>query len=232
MPAGLLFVYSDPGAAVPDAKFNDWADNEHVPLRIAIPGFQSWSRWTTADGERPTYGALYDLSSPAVLSSPPYIDLAKTRSDREAARVAQLVLLDRRTYTLREPVYPPKAGEAYDPHKPGPYMSVVEIDVKQEMEDELNRWYDEEHVSLLAKVPGWVRSRRFVLEAAGATGSEAREGKLPKHLAIHEWESMTAFNKNEFKEAVATPWMEKIWETGVVEMRRRVFKLMRSWDRE
>ncbi|EIW53839.1 uncharacterized protein TRAVEDRAFT_51581 [Trametes versicolor FP-101664 SS1] len=232
MPA-LLFVYSDPGTAVPDATFNDWADNEHVPLRVAIPGFETWSRWIAADGESPPYTTLYGIASPEVLSSPPYTDLAKTRSERETAIVSKLALLDRRTYTLREPVYPPKNGAAYDPLKPGPYMSVVEIEVKEGAEDEFNKWYDEEHVPMLAKVPGWMRSRRFVLEAAGATGSEAADvGRPPKYLAIHEWESLAALETDELKEAVSTSWMAKLVETAFVEERRRAFKFMRSWDRE
>lgn len=229
---GILFVYSEPGSAVSDEEFNDWYDNEHVPLRLPIPGFNSWSRWVAADGERPTYGALYDLSSTAVISEPPYASLASTRSEREAAIIPRLALLDRRTYTLVEPVHPPKAGDAYDVRKPGPYASIVEIEVKPDAEDEFNKWYEEEHIPMLAKVPGWVRSRRFVLEFAGATGSEAKEGQPPKYMAIHEWEVPAAFETTEFKEATSTPWMEKIKQTAVVDARRRVFKFVRSWARE
>ncbi|KAH9848163.1 hypothetical protein C2E23DRAFT_889400 [Lenzites betulinus] len=230
---GLLFVYSEPGAAVSEDEFNDWYDNEHVPLRLPIPGFQSWARWTAADGARPTFCAIYDLSSPAVITAPPYADLAHTRSARETALIARLALLDRRTYTLREPVYPPAAGDAYDPRRPGPYASVVEVDVKPEGEAEFNRWYEEEHIPLLAKVPGWVRSRRFELESAGATGSEAKPGDAPpKYLAIHEWENPTAFETAEFKAAVSTEWMTKIRNESIVEMKRRVLKFVRSWDRE
>ncbi|EIW57247.1 uncharacterized protein TRAVEDRAFT_168885 [Trametes versicolor FP-101664 SS1] len=229
---GLLLVYSEPGAAVPDAEFNDWYDNEHVPLRLPIPGIHSWSRWAAADGARPTYAALYDLASPAVISEPPYADLAGTRSARETDIFARVALLDRRTYTLREPVFPPKAGAAYDARAPGPYAVVVEVEVKPETEDEFNKWYEEEHIPLLAKVPGWVRSRRFVLEDAAAAGPEATAGTPPKHLTIHEWEGLEAMETKEFKEAVSTPWMQKIQETAIVDARRRVLKFVRSWDRQ
>ncbi|KAI0634626.1 hypothetical protein C8Q77DRAFT_1055686 [Trametes polyzona] len=228
---GILFVYSEPGSAVTDEEFNDWYDNEHVPLRLPIPGFQSWSCWTAADNQRPTYAAIYDLTSPSVVDEPPYSDLAHTRSEREQSLISRLALLDRRTYTLREPVHPTKAGAAYNPLAPGPYLSIVELEVKPEHEAEFDRWYDEEHIPMLAKVPGWVRSRRFVLEFAAATGTEAKEGRPPKHLSIHEWETPAAFDTTEFKDALQTPWMAKIKETAVVEARRRVFKFARSWDR-
>ncbi|KAI0363508.1 hypothetical protein BV20DRAFT_975606 [Pilatotrama ljubarskyi] len=228
---GLLFVYSDPGSAVSHEEFNDWYDNEHVPLRIPIPGFHSWSRWTAADGKRPTYAAFYDLSSPSIVSESPYADLAHTRSEREKDIIARLGLLDRRTYQLREPVFPPKAGGAYDPAKPGQYVSVVEVDVKPELEDDFNRWYGEEHIPLLAKIPGWLRSRRFVLVEAGASGSEATDTKPPKYLAIHEWADLAAFETPEFKECVETPWTKKTLENAVV-FHRRLFKLMRTWERK
>jgi hypothetical protein len=33
-----------------EAKFNDWYDQEHIPLRVAIPGFVSAQRYL-ADGK-------------------------------------------------------------------------------------------------------------------------------------------------------------------------------------
>ncbi|OJT03849.1 hypothetical protein TRAPUB_5472 [Trametes pubescens] len=186
---GILFVYSDLGPTVSEDEYNDWYDNEHVPLCVSIPGFESWSRWVAVDGVHPTYGALYDLSSTSIITELPYTNLVTTRSEREQSLISRLALLDRRTYTLREPVFPPAAGAAYDPRKPGLYMSILEIEVRPGAEDDHNTWYDEEHIPMLTEVPGWVRSRRFDLEFAGATGSEVKEGRPPKHLSIHEWET-------------------------------------------
>ncbi|KAL7284890.1 hypothetical protein ACG7TL_002204 [Trametes sanguinea] len=230
---GLLLVFSEPGAAVTADEFNDWYDNEHVPLRIPIPGFESWSRWTAVDGKRPTYAAIYDLSSPEVASEPPYADLANTRSEREQSILARLALLDRRTYRLLEPVHPPKAGDAYDPAQPGRVLSIVEIDMKPEpgAEEEFNRWYDEEHIPLLAQVPGWVRSRRFVLVDAGAIGSEAKDVKPPKFLAIHEWEGMEAFERPDFIATTETEWTKRVLEKVAVFERRRM-TLLRTWEKK
>ncbi|KAI0752383.1 hypothetical protein C8Q80DRAFT_448056 [Daedaleopsis nitida] len=55
--------------------------------------------------------------------------------------------------------------------EPGKYMTVIEVELMKYAEGEFNRWFDEEHIPLLARVPGWVRSRRFVLkEVLGADG--------------------------------------------------------------
>ncbi|KAI0658235.1 hypothetical protein C8Q70DRAFT_209506 [Cubamyces menziesii] len=228
MPA-LLFVYAEPGS-VPDEEFNDWLDNEHVPLRVAVPGFQSWSRWAAVDGERPTYAGVYDLTSPDVLTSTPYTDLAQTRTEREEANLARIGLLDRRTYELLEPVYPPKNGDEYDPLKPGPYASIVEVDVKPEGEEEFNRWYDEEHIPMVTKVPGWLRSRRFVLLQCGAIGAGAADAKPLKYLAIHEWEIPPQYESAEMKAAMATEWSKKVMG-NILSFRRRRLRLLRTWSR-
>ena len=55
-------------------EFNAWYEDEHLPERLAIPGFRSARRWI-AEG-RPGEGkylATYELDSPGVLRSPEYL---------------------------------------------------------------------------------------------------------------------------------------------------------------
>lgn len=229
---GLLLVFSQPGPDLTDEEFNEYYENEQIPQFRAIPGFTSWSRWVAVDGKRPGFVAFYDLTSPDVLAQPPYSELAAKRTERDTSIVSRLALVDRRTYTLREPVYPPKAGAAYDALAPGPFVSIVEIEAKAEFQDQFDQWYDEEHIPMIAKVPGWLRSCRFVLEDAPAQiGAEATATRPPRNLAIHEWETPAAFETPEFKEATSTPWLEKLKTAALVEARRRVFKFAKSWDR-
>ncbi|KAI0634617.1 hypothetical protein C8Q77DRAFT_1055871 [Trametes polyzona] len=231
MPEGLLFVYSEPGDAVTTEEFNDWYDNEHVPLRLPVPGFQSWSRWVAVDGQHPAYVAIYDLASPSVVTDPAHAALADTRSEREKSIISRIALLDRRTYARRGPVVPPKGGDAaFDPAKPGPFACIVEIDVKPEAED-FNRWYDEEHIPMMAKVPGWIRSRRFVLVDAGAIGSDAGSAKPAKYCAIHDMEDPATLEREEFKAATETEWTKKSMGNAT-RFSARVFRLARSWKSE
>ena len=102
-PPGLLFVFGEPGPGVTDEEFNDWYDNEHVPLRMAIPTIRRAIRWTAADGERPQYLATYDVDSSDVFDTPPYNTLVGTRSERERDVISRTQLLDRRTYDLFGP---------------------------------------------------------------------------------------------------------------------------------
>ncbi|CDO77511.1 hypothetical protein BN946_scf184912.g10 [Trametes cinnabarina] len=226
---GLLFVFGEAGPKLSDAEFNDWYDDEHVPLRMAIPAFRTTARWEAIDGKRPRYLATYDLESCAVLDEAPYATLAETRSEREKDVLRRIQLLDRRTYDVLGPEFPPAPG--YDEREPGPYLVTMQIEIKPELEEELNRWYAEEHIALLAKVPGWRRSRRFVLREAGpAKGTDAGMvvARPPKYLAVHEWDSPASFETAEFKHATSTPWRMKMFESAET-WHGRGFKLMRAW---
>lgn len=245
MPSGLLYVPAEPGPRVTDDEFNDWYDNEHVPLRIAIPTILATSRWIVADDERrgawmradteqikPRFLAVYDPESCEILQQSPYNTLANTASEREKDIFRRVQLLDRRTYdSLGEDIVPPAAG--YDAESPGPYLITMQIEVKPELEEDLNRWYREEHVPLLAKVPGWRRSRRFVLREVGpAKGSDAEKmvarGSPPKYLAVHDWESPASFETPEFKHATSTPWRMRLFESAD-RWDGTLYKLMQAW---
>ena len=232
---GLLFVYSEPGSAVPLDEFNDWYDNEHVPLYRAIPSFHSWSRWVAADEKQPSYLALYDLSSPESAKDAPHASL----SDRAKDLLARIALVDLRTYALHEPVHPPAAGAAYSASAPGPFISSVAMDIPAEHVADFDRWYDEEHIPLMAKTPGWVRTRRFVFADGRALGTDeslkpgpAADGRGPhRFLTLHEWESPAALETEEYKAAISTPWTLK-FKGVATRFEPRLFKLHKAWDRE
>ncbi|KAI8978278.1 hypothetical protein BD414DRAFT_495083 [Trametes punicea] len=229
---GLLFVFGEAGPKLSDAEFNDWYDNEHVPLRMAIPAFRTTARWSAIDGKRPHYLATYDLDSLAVLDEAPYVTFADTRSEREKDVIRRVQLLDRRTYEVLKPEFPSTAG--YEEREQGPFLVTMQIEIKPELEDELNRWYTDEHIPLLEKVPGWRRSRRFVLKDAGpAKGTDAGTvlGRPPKYLAVHEWDSLASFETNEFRYATSTPWRMKMFEAADT-WDGRQWEVMRTWVQE
>src|SRR5205823_13835096 len=92
-PAVLVAMMNPP--ADEDA-FNAWYDEEHVPLRLAVPGFLSGRRYRAAEAEGPRYLALYDLGSLDVLQSEAYQRLWREQSEREKAMLASIPFMDRR----------------------------------------------------------------------------------------------------------------------------------------
>ncbi|HUQ26484.1 MAG TPA: hypothetical protein VM140_12515 [Burkholderiales bacterium] len=54
-------------------EFEDWHTHEHMPERLAIPGFLRGTRWIAESGE-PSYFILYETSGLATLTTGPYLE--------------------------------------------------------------------------------------------------------------------------------------------------------------
>ncbi|KIP10098.1 hypothetical protein PHLGIDRAFT_101680 [Phlebiopsis gigantea 11061_1 CR5-6] len=229
-PPAYLLVFSDPGTGVSEEEFTDWYDNEHVPLRVDIPAFLSWTRWKEADGQKPTWAASYDLTSYEDTQKPPYTTLAETRSEREKRVIRDMGVLERRTYELMDSPGIPPPSPLFDEKKRSRFLELASIDVKPGSETLLDRWYDEEHSAALASLPGWVRSRRFVLKDWARAGVEGRtnEQAIPRFIAVHEWESVDAVHSEEVKASFQTPLRAEL--AKVLTARDvRTFEYYRHW---
>lgn len=90
---GFLLVLMQPPPAFED-EFNAWYDTEHVPERLAVPGFESGQRYVCSSGA-PRYMALYDLRSPAVLDSPGYLRVSFDNASPWTKRVTSRVRIYR-----------------------------------------------------------------------------------------------------------------------------------------
>ena len=55
------------------AEWEDWHSREHMPERLAIPGFLRGTRWVAESGE-PSYFILYETSDLATITSGPYLE--------------------------------------------------------------------------------------------------------------------------------------------------------------
>ena len=77
----------------------------------------------------------------------------------------------------------------------------VWMDPAPEREEDLNRWYAEEHFPDRLSMPGWLRGRRYV----------SLEGK-PKYVALYDLEDLDALTSPKYKEAQAssTPWTRQV----------------------
>lgn len=204
MTDGLLHVLSEPGD-VPDAEFQQWYDEEHVPLRTALPGVHSARRLRAADGELPTWAALYDIDL-EVLDRPDYRVLREQRSPHEQSVVDRLATLDRRSYAL--------VSDAGRPVERPALVVTTSLQVADSAEPELHAWYDEEHVPMLLEAPGWERTRRYRLE----------QGTAPRWLALHELSDPRALDSDAYRAAVSTPRRAAVM-AGVRARERRVWLL-------
>ena len=209
MANGLLFVYSEPGP-VPEAEFTDWYDNEHVPARLAVPGFSGVCRFRAADDQVPSWLATYEIA-PGVLDGPEYKALAGAASAREKSIMSSVATLDRR-------VYEPLSDSAPDAGSAPPMVHAVSLSIPASLEADLAAWYADEHIPMLLAVPGWRRVRRYRLT----------EGEAPRYLALHEIASTAVFSEPAFRAAIGTPWRNRIMDAATAQ-ERRVFVLHRAF---
>jgi hypothetical protein len=57
--------------AIPE--HDEWHTHEHLPERLAIPGFVRGTRWVASSGQ-PRYFVLYEVEALAILTSGPYLE--------------------------------------------------------------------------------------------------------------------------------------------------------------
>ncbi|KAJ6591606.1 hypothetical protein DFH09DRAFT_1137502 [Mycena vulgaris] len=220
---GLVVIYLEPGA-VKEEDLNDWYDNEHAPLRLTVPGFMTAIRYKAVDSQTPKWLTLYDIETPEVANSDAYNALRALASDNEKAILSKLGGLSRRSYVhMRTFTHPETTAEGL----PSKYVWAVSLEMTPEGEDELNKWYDEEHMDLLAKIPGWKRGRRFKLLDSAGRGSEL-DKPVSKYLALHELSNNEFMSTPEYKHATSTEWRERVMKNAV---RRevRVFELYKDF---
>ena len=189
--AGLLMVLADPPAD-DEAGFNEWYDR-HAAARLAVPGIRSARRYRASAG-RPAYMADYELEDSAVLDSPEYTRLRENRPPGEEEMLASLPAPpDRRVYA---------AGEEFVSDDWDPATAIVAVGVWMTVQnpDDLARWYSEEHIPLLFKVPGWMRTRRY----------ELISGAGPTHLALHDLSRIGAVDDPIGAAARNTAWRDRI----------------------
>ena len=86
---GFLLVLMQPPPTF-EEEFNEWYDTEHVPERLAVPGFESGLRYVCISGT-PRYLAMYDLARPQVLETPEYLRVSFDRSSPWTQRVLRKV---------------------------------------------------------------------------------------------------------------------------------------------
>jgi len=225
---GLLFVLGECGDHVTTEEFNNWYDNDHAPARLTVPGFSSALRYKATDALKPTWLAFYDMESTSVASSDAYKALGASASPEERSIISRLVMLNRRIYqhitTRSEP--------AHASSIPGKYLLLAAMVVPPELEADFNKWYEEEHLADLSKVPGWLRSRRFKLvshvELAGKANPVAAQ-PTPNYIAMYDWMHDGYMDAPEFKACLATPWSSKIANSVIFELRR--FGLHKSFTK-
>jgi pimeloyl-ACP methyl ester carboxylesterase len=225
---GILYVKMAPESSLPESQFHDWYDNEHGPTRLRYPQiFSNGFRYRATDLDEPLakgqaeWMAIYDVTDMEYMTKDVYTRLRKppVQSQRERDTMKQ-IKVDRRFYDLLQE----KSGsdfrrlEEVEQEGEGNVMVAVNLLPKEGRGGELEKWYADEHLEMLSKVPGWRRSRVFKY-------SHVEPKDNPDYLALHEFALENGFGSSEeFKAAIMSPWGKKIMTEEVQERSRRTYK--------
>lgn len=70
---GILAIWNDCDRTR-EAEYENWYRNEHLPERVGVPGFRFGRRYEAIGGVSPRFFTYYELDSPAILVSAPYLE--------------------------------------------------------------------------------------------------------------------------------------------------------------
>ena len=198
--AGFFYVLSAPKDSLSLDEYHDWYNHEHGPLRLQLDWIRNGYRYVGRDSAKDTWMACYDLEKLSGFDEPSYTKLRNERSLRESLIVqSQLRFLDRRIYSL----FSCKGSVS----SPPPVALAVTILAKDADVSEIDTWYEEEHIELLSKIPGWLRSRRFRLD-----WSEDQKDGITELLAVHDFAESNGLGGPEHEHARTTPWRDRVFE--------------------
>jgi hypothetical protein len=210
---GMLFSQMRPGVEWA-ARFHRWYDEEHIPARLAIPGFASACRYEETGDH---FLAVYHLDDMGALATPAYRALKEKPSKETAWMLANVTGFTRYTAEL--------LGDTGPIPAPGAFLFTVAFDVPAERTAEFDRWYDEEHVPLLRKAKGWLRVRRYAARPDQA-------GPKATRFALHELADASVMNAPERQAARNTPWRAELAKEPWFEANHRnTYRLRRAFAR-
>lgn len=175
---GILFSQMEPPAEL-EREFNDWYETEHIPVRLALPGFAAATRYIAIGANR-QYLAIYDISDLGVLEDPAYQRLKTSPSERTARMLRAVRGFTR--FTCQEIFSEGSGGN-------GDFLSVVALCVPENEKLKLADWYESERVPALLRAQEWLRVRRYtVLSSDGGPWTD---------LALHDLRSLDTMESPE-----------------------------------
>lgn len=181
-----------------ETDFNDWYDTEHIPIRMAAPGFVGAQRYKRVDGEG--YLAVYDMETPQALQTETYKHIKSQPSARTSRMLKDVNGFTRYTGKLLSWQTQPALDESNLLQSETLYS--VFFTVPADRRDDFEAWYTQDHVPALLDEPAWLGCRRYeIVDGAPETFT---------HMALHHLASPDALESPARAAARATPWRARL----------------------
>jgi hypothetical protein len=163
---GVLAFWHDV-AAGGEGEFDQWHLREHIPERVAVPGFLRARRYVTLGGP-PRYFYFYETESLDTLQSPPYL-----------ARLADPTPWTRRTMPLvRNNTRTACRVSTSQGRGTGGVVATLRLGPRAGREDELRSWLGATALPAATEHPGIVAGHLLEGDVSVSTAARSDEKKL------------------------------------------------------
>lgn len=152
----MLFSQMEPPPEL-EVEFNDWYETEHIPVRLALPGFTAAMRYRERGAQR-KYLAVYEIGDMRVLESAGYLALKTRPSKRTALMLARVKGFTRFTCTL--------ADDSGGGGSAARYLFAAGYDVPKQLAGSFSHCWTTERASALMAGPDCLRARRYTVVSA------------------------------------------------------------------
>ncbi|KHN98345.1 Dimeric alpha-beta barrel [Metarhizium album ARSEF 1941] len=222
---GILLVTMTPKPGLSLSQFHEWYNNEHGPTRLRLPQiFSNGFRYKATSHEQPAFMAVYHVTAMKHLETETYTALRANRSNREANIIGQVdvnrYFFDL-LYTKQSSHFTP-IEHLTDEEAEGLVAVAVEINVSEAdgAGDQYQQWFVQEHAELIAKVPGWLRSRLFRTSSLGDAGKAV-------YLCLFDYEKQNGLGGAAHAASMDTPWRTEVFGKYVASKKRQTWSLFR-----
>jgi hypothetical protein len=197
MKAGtILFSEMTPPPELEEA-FNAWYDDEHIPLRMAVPGFLGAQRYCRKEDGK--YLAVYDMESAAILGTAAYLEVKDNPSDLTRRMLSSVSGFSR---YIGNHIGTQRRDDIDGDGMEAPVLYAVFFNVPEDRHGDFNEWYEVDHVPALLQSKDWLMCRRFAVTLG--------EPWDVTHLALHYLGSAAALDSEERKAARSTEWRARL----------------------
>lgn len=205
---GLLYVPLQQ-ASLSDEELNNWYNNQHAPARMHFPFFLSGRRYkqfSTSDVPVSNKLALYEISDMSQLQNAPYNTLLDPQIQGKRDRDSIAKITASRQYFDLVTTYSAMEEQNVelpcqnDRSFPEGVLIVVHVKLIQSVlaEAEFRRWYEEDHLPPLRKVPGWKTTRIYCTSTI-----ESRAGESIELITLNEFADATQIGGPQHQIAIA-----------------------------
>ncbi|KAF1943683.1 hypothetical protein EJ02DRAFT_453168 [Clathrospora elynae] len=219
MPRGLLWVASRivNAEGLTEDKFCEWYENTHIQEVLVLAGFPAAARYEALQPQPDAKAFSNEAPWLTVYEMP---DVAYRESEEFKQLIGQSPLpqeliegvfknarFDTRFYEEVQCFENPEVmGKG-----PATYLISAALQPPKGTESDFDTWYRKEHIPLLSRAPGFLRTRRYELVNATVLDCFERteDEKVPKYLAHHEFNG-DALPWKELGEIATTEWAKKV----------------------